>query len=60
MHSQHVMHRDLKPSNVLFDDESRVRISDFGLSCSILLDKSLTQGLGTPTYMAPESFTQAD
>jgi serine/threonine protein kinase len=43
------MHRDLKPSNVLFDDELRVRISDFGLSCSILLDKSLTQDLGTPT-----------
>lgn len=32
IHSTGVIHRDLKPANVLVDENSHVKICDFGLS----------------------------
>jgi serine/threonine protein kinase len=58
IHSCDIIHRDLKPSNILFDDEHRVRIADFGSSRYYELDVTMTRSVGTPLYMAPELFTQ--
>ncbi|MEA1787275.1 serine/threonine-protein kinase [Arenibacter sp. GZD96] len=64
LHGQGIIHRDLKPGNVLFSrDRSGIRvpkITDFGISQDVLSEKtiqqSMTEGVGTPHYMAPEQF----
>ncbi|MEZ6143090.1 MAG: protein kinase [Zavarzinella sp.] len=56
-HQKHILHRDIKPANLMFDDESRVQIVDFGLARYQMLDSMTTMEgtvLGTPAYMSPE------
>uniref|UniRef100_A0A7N0TJU5 Protein kinase domain-containing protein n=1 Tax=Kalanchoe fedtschenkoi TaxID=63787 RepID=A0A7N0TJU5_KALFE len=56
-HRRGVYHRDLKPENLLLDENSVLKISDFGLSA--LSESKRPDGLlhttcGTPAYVAPE------
>ena len=56
-HKLGVIHRDLKPDNILLTDMDQVKISDFGLARSLLVDKGFTdtgETVGTPYYMSPE------
>ncbi|MCA9013675.1 MAG: serine/threonine protein kinase, partial [Planctomycetaceae bacterium] len=54
-HQNGVLHRDIKPGNLLLDENGRVWISDFGLSCTITEDGSTIFGhSGTERYIAPE------
>ncbi|HEX4607507.1 MAG TPA: serine/threonine-protein kinase [Urbifossiella sp.] len=55
LHDQGVVHRDLKPANI-FVENGHLKIGDYGLSRRISLSQGgeLTQGVGTPHYMAPE------
>jgi beta-lactam-binding protein with PASTA domain len=56
-HRRGIVHRDIKPANLLFDDDGRLAIADFGLARA-LGEASLTvpdgSFLGTWRYSAPE------
>jgi serine/threonine protein kinase len=54
MHACGICHRDLKPGNILMDDRFEIRVADLGSARCTDLKQSLTLGIGTPVYMAPE------
>ena len=55
-HAKGIIHRDVKSSNAMFDEDGRIKLTDFGLA------KELTSGdasgaghvVGTVGYMSPE------
>lgn len=49
-----VIHRDLKSKNVLLDRHLRAKLSDFGLSRETSLEETMTNGIGTILWSAPE------
>lgn len=53
-----IAHSDIKPDNILIDRELNLKITDFGLSKSILNDDRI--GGGTPLYYSPEQIFQPD
>jgi serine/threonine protein kinase len=54
-HSKGLVHRDIKPANILFTNEGRIVLSDFGIVRLADDQSSLTRGvIGTPYYMSPE------
>ncbi|XP_071510848.1 calcium/calmodulin-dependent protein kinase kinase 1-like, partial [Diadema antillarum] len=59
LHYQKVIHRDIKPSNLLLDEDSHVKIADFGVSDKFEgIDALLSDTVGTPAFMAPESLLE--
>jgi serine/threonine protein kinase len=55
LHDQGIVHRDLKPANV-FIENGHLKVGDYGLSRRVSISQGgdMTQGVGTPNYMAPE------
>ena len=68
-HAKGIVHRDLKPANVKITTDGKVKVLDFGLAKSTVLEGAgdasqqvtLSRGptiagtvLGTPSYMSPE------
>ncbi len=65
-HGAGVLHRDLKPENILLGRDGRVRIVDFGLARLFRVPGDGEGGpssfrlAGTPAYMAPEQWLEAE
>uniref|UniRef100_A0A8C5EV94 Protein kinase domain-containing protein n=1 Tax=Gouania willdenowi TaxID=441366 RepID=A0A8C5EV94_GOUWI len=61
LHRMGIVHRDLKPENLLYFnplDESKIMISDFGLSKMEGSGDVMSTACGTPGYVAPEVLAQ--
>jgi len=58
LHDRSIIHRDIKPANILFDENNRSMLADFGIVKLLGGDtETLTAtgvAIGTPAYMAPE------
>jgi serine/threonine-protein kinase PpkA len=57
IHSHGIVHRDLKPQNIMFRDNGRPVIVDFGLAKDLDSNTHLTRHgevMATPRYMSPE------
>jgi len=60
IHAHGIVHRDLKPQNIMFRDNGRPVIVDFGLAKDLINAEALTQQgqvMATPRYMSPEQCT---
>jgi len=57
LHNNKICHRDIKPENFLLykeDDESHIKLIDFGLAKRVSRDEVMNAPNGTPYYIAPE------
>jgi len=57
IHARDIVHRDLKPQNIMFRDNGRPVIVDFGLAKDLDSTSNLTvvgEIMATPRYMSPE------
>jgi serine/threonine protein kinase len=56
-HGRGFVHRDIKPANLVFDEDGRLRVADFGLARA-LAEAAMTEPsgatVGTARYAAPE------
>ena len=55
-HRHQVLHRDIKPGNLMFNEEGKLKITDFGLA-RFMAGPHITKGgalIGTAPYMSPE------
>ena len=57
LHKNKICHRDIKPENFLLfkeNDESHIKLIDFGLAKKVNPKEIMTTPNGTPYYIAPE------
>ena len=49
-----LIHGDVKPENILFDENYRAKLVDFGIASALSSDVNVKDIWGTPYYIAPE------
>ncbi|EQC25122.1 TKL protein kinase [Saprolegnia diclina VS20] len=55
LHGKGIIDRDVKPANIFLDEYTIIaKLGDMGISREQDLDKTMTNGIGTPTWVAPE------
>jgi len=57
LHDKDIVHRDLKPENLLLkskDNDTDIKLADFGLSKIVGQEVLMQTACGTPGYVAPE------
>lgn len=65
IHGKSIVHRDLKPANMLVSGRladggnCELKLADFGFSCVVSNEATLTSFCGTTTFMAPEIIADA-
>ena len=60
-HSKGITHRDIKLENILLDTtQKRIKLIDFGFATCFSNLKKVKLFCGTPSYMAPEIFTNKE
>ncbi len=58
-HQHGVIHRDLKPANVLISPDDEPKLTDFGLTKSLVDPTQTVESAGSPNFMAPEQAESA-
>ncbi len=55
-HEAGIVHRDIKPQNILFTNDGRVKVADFGIARAMTASELTQEGatLGTVHYISPE------
>lgn len=56
-HAHNIAHCDMKPKNLLLmseDNDSYIKLADFGFAARVHVPKSLTKQCGTPFFVSPE------
>lgn len=62
-HNEGVLHRDIKPANIMFDNQGRAYVTDFGIAKLMGATTALTGtgvAMGSPSYMPPEQWAGRD
>ena len=59
LHRLDVVHRDIKPDNIHLGHDGVLRILDLGVAVSLAEQAGMAGPAGTPTFMAPELFSDA-
>lgn len=60
-HNRRIAHCDMKPKNLLLmseDNDSFIKLADFGFAARVHEPKSLTKQCGTPFFVSPEILTR--
>ncbi|KAI2494611.1 serine/threonine protein kinase [Fragilaria crotonensis] len=60
-HTRNIAHCDMKPKNLLLvsdDNDSYIKLADFGFAARVHEPKSLTKQCGTPFFVSPEILTR--